>query len=66
MSAIWRGANGRRHEIDSHDDPVIPAQRSPDLLPNLHLATRCAYVCDGGAARPGLDAELGPRLSDNQ
>ena len=25
MSAILRGANGRRHEVDFHDDPVAVA-----------------------------------------
>jgi hypothetical protein len=67
MFAILRGANGRRHEVDSKDDPVIvdvsmstatvqitmtpPRQSRHAPLRHRYVATRGAGVRDGGSSR---------------
>jgi hypothetical protein len=66
MFAILRGANGRRHEVDLHDDPVtvdvpmrattieiiMAAAGSSHLVPPRHCrpATQCASGRDRGCS----------------
>jgi hypothetical protein len=85
MFAILRGANGRRHEVDFHDDPVtVDVAMSGTTVQITMTAADCSDLSRGryvtvtlprdalasamaaAAARPGLNAELGLRLVDNE
>jgi hypothetical protein len=81
MFAILRGANGRRHDVDFNDDPVTVdvAMSASTVQITMTVAgssdlSRSRYVTvtlprdalAAAAARPGLNAELGPRLVDDK
>ena len=85
MFAILRGANGRRHEVDFNQDPVIVKVSMNAAMVQITMTAADAgdpgkgrYVTvalprealvsamAAAAARPGVNAELGLRLVDEQ
>jgi hypothetical protein len=81
MFAILRGANGRRHEVDFNEDPVVvDVAMSATTVQITMTAADCSDLSRGryvtvalprdalasAAARPGLNTELALRLVDNK
>jgi hypothetical protein len=81
MFAILRGANGRRHEVDFNEDPVVVDVAMSATTVQITMTTAdCSDLSRGryvtvalprnalasAAARPGLNTELALRLVDNK
>jgi hypothetical protein len=80
MFAILRGANGRRHEVDFNEDPVIVdvtigattiqiTMTAADPVEGRYLTVALprdalTAAMASASARPNVNAKRGPRLVD--